>query len=130
MRWTVLIGGLLCTACVSSLGNVEPNRTGRTLTYVGIVRVRMPAAQDGITYVDVKTLGLGWDGAAFLGWHAGQWVTADPAKCQLLVIVRSGVEADSAAALFKSLGEQRPCIADFRHTAGTAPPASSSPLRP
>lgn len=130
MRWAVLLGALLCTACVSSLGNVGPNRNGRTLTYVGIVRLSMPAAQDGITYVDVKTLGLGWGGTAFLGWHAGQWITADPARCQLLVIVRSSVEADSAATLFKSLGEQRPCIADFRHIADTAAPVLSLPLRP
>lgn len=92
------------------------------MTYVGVVRVHMPAAQEGMHYADVKALGLGWDGAMFVGWRAGQWVTADPEKCQLLVIVRSGVEAESAAALFSALaGENRPCIADFRHPGASAP---------
>ena len=107
MRWLLLL--------VLSLGGCAfPEADGtRSALYVGIVRVRMADRAGDLRAVDVKALGLGWDSAAFLGWRSGQWVSADPASCQLLVIVRSGVEAEQAARVFESLRGQRPCIADF-----------------
>lgn len=129
MRATMIAAALLCQACVSTVSGTDRGGHGKTNTYVGFVRVRVAEVTDGLGYADVRALGLGWDGAAFVGWRSGQWVTADPARCQLLVVIRSGVEARAAADVFEKLGEQQPCIADFRSDAERARSPVSPPPR-
>lgn len=88
---------------------------GRSLWALGLVRVELPDDR-GLSAIDVKTLGAGWDGGPYLGWKAGNWVSADPARCQLLIIIRSAAAADNAAKVLQSLGGQEPCIADYTHS--------------
>ena len=84
--------------------------------FIGVVRVTMPDRKGELSAIDVKTLGFGWDAGPFVGWRAGNWVMADPAKCQLLIVIRSPAQAENAAKVIQSLEGQEPCIADFTHT--------------
>ena len=61
--------------------------------------------------IDVRTLGMGWDGGAFIGWRHGQFAFAEPGECQILIFVRTKMD-QSALDRFRSLGGQT-CIADF-----------------
>ena len=83
---------------------------------VGVVRVRVPVVADGLVAVERSGVGLGWDslpgGGAYLGWSEGKWVIADPAKCQLLVIVRTNEQADNAKSILSKLEGESPCIVD------------------
>jgi hypothetical protein len=83
---------------------------------VGVVRVRVPVVADGLVAVERSGVGLGWDslpgGGAYLGWSEGKWVIADPAKCQLLVIVRTADQAASAKTILSEWEGDSPCIVD------------------
>lgn len=83
---------------------------------VGVVRVRVPVVADGLVAVERSGVGLGWDslpgGGAYLGWSEGKWVIADPAKCQLLFIVRTNAQADNAKSILSKLEGESPCIVD------------------
>ncbi len=96
----------------------------RSATYVGIVRVERPSTQGDLQALAVKVLGMGWDRGPFLGWRDSNWVIADPARCQMLVIVRSGVEAEHAATLFGTSKGENICVADFSGTLRSSQPAS------
>jgi hypothetical protein len=85
----------------------------RSSTYVGIVTLRLPATLGNVQAVDVKTLGAGWQSGPFVGWNASNLVTANPADCQLLIIIRSPAQAENAAKVISSLEGQNPCIVDF-----------------
>jgi hypothetical protein len=77
------------------------------------MRVSTPATRGRLSVIDVKAVGFGTDDGPWLGLRASSWITADPRDCQLLVIIRSSVEADSAARLIKSLEGVNPCIVDY-----------------
>jgi hypothetical protein len=93
--------------------SVEPGQNRETRTYFGLVRVVVPRNDSTLSAVDVKALGAGWDKGPWLGWRAGNWVSADPAQCQLLIVIRTPAQAENAAKVIKSLGGQQACIADF-----------------
>lgn len=82
-------------------------------TYIGITRLRLPSTQGYVQAADVKTLGAGWQSGPFVGWNASNLVTSDPAKCQLLIVVRSAAQAENAAKIISSLKGQDPCIVDY-----------------
>lgn len=82
-------------------------------THIGITRLRMPARQGNVQAADIKTLGIGWQAGPFIGWNSSNLVTADPSKCQLLIVVRSAAQADNAAKIISSLKGQDPCIIDY-----------------
>jgi hypothetical protein len=82
-------------------------------TFVGIVRVEVPDTAGKLAAVDVRSLGIGWDNGPYLGWKAGNWVVADPANCQLLIVIRTPAQAQNAAKVIESLGGQNACIADY-----------------
>jgi hypothetical protein len=84
--------------------------------YVGVVRVVLPDSRGKLAAVDVKSLGVGWDAGPYLGWRSGNWIIADPADCQLLVVIRSPAQAANAAAVLKSLEGTQACIADYTHS--------------
>lgn len=84
--------------------------------FLGLVRVVVPERQGKLAAVDVKALGAGWDKGPFLGWQAGNWIVADPADCQLLVVIRSPAQAENAAKVLQSLRGQNACIADYTHS--------------
>ncbi len=107
---------LLLPGCTTI--NVLPNELGELSklserVFVGAVKVRLPATSGHIQAVDVKTLGAGWQSGPFVGWNASNLVTADPAECQLLIVVRSGAEAKNAKEIISSLEGQNPCIVDY-----------------
>ncbi len=96
--------------------SVDYGERGSTHVYVGIVRVEIPETDGKLTAVDVRSLGVGWDNGPYLGWRADSWVIADPAECQLLIVIKSPAQAENAAKVIQALGGQNACIADFTHT--------------
>ena len=101
------------------LGACTVNTTGArgTSRYVfGLAKITIPDRQGQLAAVSVKALGLGWDSGPFLGWRDSSWVIADPAQCQLVVIVRSGVEAENATRVLEQLKGEQVCVADFSNT--------------
>lgn len=92
-------------------------RTGRrTFDFVGAVRVAIPETLGDITAIDVATVGVGADTSVFVGWRHSQFVFANSDKCQLLIIVRSDVEAIHAAKLLNSVQGEHLCVANFSET--------------
>lgn len=93
---------------------MQVGEEGRTRTFIGIVRVTTPEAQGDVSAIEVSTAGLGFDRSGFfLGWQSGNWVEADPAKCQMLVIIRSAAQAEHAASVINSLKGEELCVADY-----------------
>ena len=92
---------------------VQAGDGGSRKLFVGAVRLDLPATGGRLSAVAVRNLGLGWDHGPFLGWRDSSWVIADPKECQMVVIVRSGTEADHASKLLEQLKGENICIADF-----------------
>jgi len=107
-------------ATIDASEKTSDNRT--SAIYFGITEVITPQTKGAISAIDVSTLGFGWDRGPFLGWHRGSWIEADPAKCQLVVIIRSPAQAENAARVLQALEGQTPCIADFTGGSGEATP--------
>ena len=82
---------------------------------LGLVRIVVPDGQGKLSAIDVKTLGVGWDRGPYLGWKEGNWIVADPANCQLLIVIRSTAQAENASKVLQALGEQQPCVVDYTH---------------
>ena len=110
-----------CLLLLASCTTVELGSGGATKTVVGIVRIELPATEEAMSAIGLKTFGFGWDGGPFLGFHETSWVTASPAECQLVVIVRSNVEAVNAMQVLERLKGENICVADFSHS---PPPAA------
>lgn len=107
---------MLLAGCASA----SPHRPADHL--LGFVRLAEFPTVGDVRALEISTIGGGWGGAPFLGWQRGRYVFARPGACQLLIVVRSGVEADHVRSIAQSLEGQKPCIADFSGTL--------SPLRP
>lgn len=86
---------------------------GSARLYLGLVRVVTPSKTGNLSAIDAQVLGLGWDKGPFLGWKAGSWIEADPAQCQLVIIIRSAAQAENAVRVLQSLKGEQPCIADY-----------------
>lgn len=104
---------LALTLALGGCATVNASESGRSLWFVGVVRVVLPDKAGKLAAVDVKSLGMGWDSGPFLGWKAGNWIIADPGDCQLLIVIRSPAQAENAAKVLQSLGGQQPCIVDY-----------------
>ena len=102
------VAALASSACASH----SSSAAGETKTFVGVVRVRTPATLGDLHVTEVSGLGVGWDAGPWLGFRSGSWVAADPAKCQLLVIIRSPAQAANAAEVLKALKGSEPCMVD------------------
>lgn len=102
---------LVAVACQAlaacTVSTTDGPKTSRLV--VGVVKVEVPERQGELTAVSVKSLGLGWTKGPFLGWNSSSWVLADPASCQLLVVVRKTVEADSTARILQALKGENVC---------------------
>ena len=92
---------------------VDPETQTTTKLYVGIIRVTIPASAGVTSVTDVQALGVGMDEGPWLGFRKTSWIAANPRDCQMLIIIRSDVEAASAAAVIKPLEGLNPCIADY-----------------
>ncbi|MDF0487355.1 hypothetical protein PX554_04375 [Sphingomonas sp. H39-1-10] len=93
--------------------SVQVADRGESRVYLGVVRVTVPDRAGDLVAYSVKTAGAGWHRGPWLGWRSDTWVEADPAKCQLLVVIRSGVEARNAAEVLRALEGRNACVADY-----------------
>lgn len=107
-----MISSLLLCGC-ATLNTEGPARTN---LYIGAVSVTIPQTQGDVSAVGVRALGFGWEQGPFVGWRSSNWITADPANCQLLIVIRSDVETANAARILNALGGQNPCIVDYTNT--------------
>jgi hypothetical protein len=113
--WRILLTMLMLAPGGCTTVDVAPGEA-RTLTAIGIVRVKVPAVPSGTLVVERSGVGLGWDdlpgGGVWLGFSAGQWVIADPAQCQLVVIVRTKAQAENAVDVLSKLKGEAICVVD------------------
>ena len=108
--------GLSLLCLIISVGGCTTIRSGdvgRVRTYVGVVRVVTPNVVGDVTAIDVKSLGIGWDQGPFLGWKAANHISADPSKCQLLIVARSRAQMQNAENILNLLKGQNTCVANF-----------------
>ena len=110
-RIVVLVVSLLLGGC----STVSSDGASRKHYYFGLVRVDFPESVGDLKAVNVKTLGLGFDGSVFLGWRDSSFVLAKPEDCRTIIILRDKVELAQIKILLENLGE-KPCIADFSHS--------------
>lgn len=108
-----LLVGLGAGGCTSvSVGSAD----GQEFAGIGFYRVRLPATQGTLVAVEREGVGLGWGNLAgagvFLGYDKTEWVIADPADCQLLIVIKSAAQAEHAKEIIALLGDQSPCIVD------------------
>ena len=78
--------------------------------------MNIPATIGDVRAIDVSTLGVGVDGGVFLGWRRGQYVFVRPGECQLLIIIRSPVEAEHALRILRAAEGEQLCVVDFPGT--------------
>jgi hypothetical protein len=102
-----------CTTIDLAQAGSRTQAQTRERIFLGVVAVRLPKTNGKIAAIDVKTLGAGWQSGPFIGWNASNLVTANPADCQLLVVIRSPAQAENAAKVISSLEGQNPCIVDY-----------------
>ncbi len=121
-RAAVLALMLLAGGCAM----VPTDGTARTQWHVGVVRVATGAGE-GAESVSVRTLGLGWDGAAFLGWRAADYARVDPAGCQVMIVVRRDADLASVERLVKSFEGEKPCVVHTAERSPSPPPPGSAP---
>lgn len=87
--------------------------------YLGLVSVRVPKGNTGMTAVEAKNFGASFAEGVNLGWSSQSLVTADPAGCQIMIIVKSAAQIENVQEIAKGLKGEKLCLADF----------SSSPSR-
>lgn len=109
VHYACLAGAALAAGGCTTVG---PAGAANTKTFVGVVQVRTPATNGDLNVAEVSGLGVGWDAGPWLGWRSGSWIAADPAKCQLLIIIRSPAEAANAAQVLQALKGNEPCMVD------------------
>jgi hypothetical protein len=85
----------------------------RSLVSIGITRIVVPERKGDLVAFRREGFGLGYGNAvgnaAWLGFDKSEWVIADPASCQLLVMIREDVEAENAARIVQSLKGENIC---------------------
>lgn len=100
---------------LSSCANVPLDGRSGVHYYFGLVRVVFPRNGEMLTAFDVKTLGVGFDGAAFAGWRDSQFMFAKADDCRVIIILKSKMELGHLRTLLDNLGE-KPCVADYSHS--------------
>lgn len=106
------VAALLLPVSLAACVSLPTDGAGKAQYYFGLVRVEYPVSRGKLTAIDVKTLGLGFDGAAFLGWRDSKFVYADAGDCRTVIILRDRAESGHVAQLLRSLGDKA-CVADF-----------------
>lgn len=104
------LSAALCQGCTVALPAEGPTRE---IVSVGITRIVVPERKGNLVAFRRSSVGLGFGdataSAAWLGFDRSEWVIADPAKCQLLVVIRDDVEAENAARILESLKGEDIC---------------------
>jgi hypothetical protein len=81
--------------------------------YIGLVSVRIPEGQSGMTAVEAKNFGASFTEGVNLGWSSQSLVNADPAGCQIMIIVKSAAQLTNVQEIAKGLKGEKLCLADF-----------------
>ena len=98
-----------CTQPISATDKVSKDWFG-----VGITRIKHAEKSSDLIAYERTTTGLGTSrDTVFLGWHRVQEVIADPANCQMVVIIRNGQELGQARTVLEQLKGVDICVADF-----------------
>lgn len=106
---------VIFAAFAASCASVQPDRTNGSGYYFGVVRVGYSKNRGAVSAVDTRTLGLGFDGAAFVGWRDSKFIFSRPDQCGAIIIIKNRMEMTSVVSLLNALGKN-PCIADFSHS--------------
>ncbi len=111
--------GLIGLNCACTTVQVDSGG-GSTIFGIGVVRVELPPTKGDTLAIERSGVGLGWEstpgGGVWLGYSASEWVIADPADCQMLVIIRSPTQAENAKRILESLEGETPCVVDHTGT--------------
>ncbi|MEO1048067.1 MAG: hypothetical protein AAFW59_07035 [Pseudomonadota bacterium] len=96
-----------CTTIVLGDNDTLSQRDRRDIVSLGFTKIVIPETQGETVAFKRTGVGLGFGSAvgsaAWLGFDQNEWVIADPAKCQLLVVIRSDVESANAALILEKL---------------------------
>ncbi|MEM9087054.1 MAG: hypothetical protein AAGB23_14125 [Pseudomonadota bacterium] len=96
-----------CTTIVLGDNETLSQRDRRDIVSLGFTKIVIPETQGETVAFKRTGVGLGFGSAvgsaAWLGFDQNEWVIADPAKCQLLVVIRSDVESANAALILEKL---------------------------
>lgn len=105
-------GALLGAGCTTVIAG---DGASREIVSIGITRVVVPERRGDLVAFRRTGFGLGFGdataAAAWLGFDRSEWVIADPASCQLLVVIRADVEAENAARILESIEGENVCYA-------------------
>lgn len=100
----------LCSGCTVTMPGEGP---AHEIVSVGVTRIIVPERKGNLVAFRRAGVGLGFGdaagSAAWLGFDKSEWVIADPASCQLLVVIREDVEAENAARILQSLEGENIC---------------------
>jgi hypothetical protein len=104
------LAAVLCQGCTVTLPAEGPTRE---IVSVGVTRIIVPERKGNLLAFRRSGIGIGFGdaiaSAAWLGFDRSEWVIADPAKCQMLVVIRDDVEAESAGRILESLKGENVC---------------------
>lgn len=81
--------------------------------YLGLVSVRVPKTHQGMTAVEAKNVGASFADGVNFGWSSQSLVTADPAGCQIMIIVKSAAQLANVQEIVNGLKGEKLCLADF-----------------
>jgi len=105
-----VLGGFALSGCTTIVLGGEDTlaqKQRRDVVSLGVTRIVIPETHGETVAFKRTGIGLGFGSAvgsaAWLGFDQNEWVIADPAKCQLLVVIRSDVESANAALIVEKL---------------------------
>jgi hypothetical protein len=109
-----LVAALLLAAGSAGCTTISIN-DGQALQghYLGLVSVRVPEARQGMTAIEAKNFGASFADGVNLGWSSQSLVTADPAGCQIMIIVKTAAQLANVQEIAKGLKGEKLCLADF-----------------
>lgn len=107
IRVFVAIGTLGAGGCVT---NIRAGDGGAIVTYIGIVRLKMPNEATGaVTTMDAQTLGMRMEHGLGIGFFRDKRVSV-PIDCRVVVFVQNTQQLDFAVKNINSVGA-RTCVA-------------------
>lgn len=96
-----------CTTLVMGEGET------RDIVSLGVTRIKVPERSGDLIAFRRTGLGIGLSNTvgdqAWLGFQSSDWIMADPAKCQMLVVIRSNAEANQAQKILETLKGEDVC---------------------
>ena len=81
--------------------------------YFGLVSVRVPEGQKGMTAVEAENIGVTMVDGINFGWSSNSLVVADPSSCQIMIIIKSSSQITNVREIAKGLKGEKLCLADF-----------------